>query len=311
MRERVFANGRLKLLSLVLAIAFLIFVRGERAREEIVNLQVSVRIKNIPDDRILVTPVSDKITLVVAGPRSRVRDATERRLAALDIDASRLSSGPYRFSPDQFEIPKGTKIVSIAPPEIVLEFEDRLERRVPVRVVHRALPPPGFRLESIVANPPDVLASGPRGRVDRVSSISTEEISLHATTQSFTRDALLIVNGLGVRVAPTRVQIKTIVSPIIERRRLSALPVRLLTEVDRKLLVSIEPTTLDIDVEGPVSQLTALRETDIVAVIDLRRRAFTTPTTFESAARIDNLPIDVRPVGFNPKKFRVIVSRRR
>lgn len=93
LRETVFANAKLKALSLLLAVVLWLLATLESADETVVPVMVTL--VNLPPGLILAAP-AEEISLRIAGPRTLLI-RQKWRGAALVLDCAGAGVGPVRF----------------------------------------------------------------------------------------------------------------------------------------------------------------------------------------------------------------------
>ena len=105
-------------------------------------------------------------------------------IGPLELDASRaknLGGGDFSFATnvrsDSFALSlgQGLQILKIVPDTVIISFEGRAEKQVPVRPHVTVQCAPSFRLgDSITANPKTVEVSGPEALVKKITYVETE-----------------------------------------------------------------------------------------------------------------------------------------
>jgi YbbR domain-containing protein len=136
------------------------------------------------------------------------------RLEAADVraevDLSSVHPGERTFdlTGRQVHVPQDLEVVQIIPGQFHLSFDDRATRSVEVRPRVTGSFTAGTKLGQVIADPPTIVITGPRGRVEAVEAASTDPVDVtgavtRATfmTQAYVPDPLIqVVHPIPVRV---------------------------------------------------------------------------------------------------------------
>ncbi|MGE5311552.1 MAG: CdaR family protein, partial [Nitrospirota bacterium] len=136
------------------------------------------------------------------------------------VDLKESSSGTLKIplSADNVKIPLGLDVVRVNPSTITVELEQRIEKEIPIKPEVVGLPPAGFQIARVIANPAAVKISGPESVVRSLRALSTEPISLQSL-------------GLGPQALE-----KTVEAPLV----LSPASLRMLAGQSKKAQVSVQ-----------------------------------------------------------------------
>jgi YbbR domain-containing protein len=253
-------NAALKAFSLVLAIALVVLVRGERDAVTTSTIKV---FWNPPQDRVLMNEPVDQVRVTVAGPLSRINRLERRDIAPMRIDLTRVYTSEFVFSPTLVELPPGLRVVSISPSTATLKFDKRVSKSVPVRPKVKGTPAPGYALEGAPASiPAEVVLEGAKSVVDHIDGLDTELLDVTGATGNVTREARLmpLPRFSEVRGSPVvRVAVKVVSLPV--ERTLTGLVVR--TGPD----VVADPKTVEVSVRGPRDRLERLTPESLAVAV--------------------------------------------
>jgi hypothetical protein len=112
----------LKLLSLGLALALLVVVRGERRALLTFGVPLSARLPNGLEPAV---PVPAQLRVSVSGPWARLRSLDEGELGPITVDLSRTGPGvaSWFVRPESLRVPSGVRVESVYPSQgtVVLE----------------------------------------------------------------------------------------------------------------------------------------------------------------------------------------------
>lgn len=265
LQRMVRQNLGLKLFSLVVSLGLYTVVHGSAAGQRSLYVPVVALLPADASRQVLVGDIPDKVKLTLSGSRSVLNSIEPVETVQIDLtDAPKY----YYFEPDQFGLPGGIE-VQVAPATLALEWEARLDRKLPVRVQLAGTPDPGLELASTpVVTPLRVMVQGPESSVEALNEIATEPVSLGGLPVGVHRRRLpllplpkhvSVVDGGDVTVELT-------LEPKREQRRLRRLPVAVLgTPSD----VVARPSHVDVLVAAPAGVLEDLDPEHIVPVVDV------------------------------------------
>jgi YbbR domain-containing protein len=174
--QRIFVhNFWLKLASLLLAIGLWKVVARDPIAE--VEVRVPIEFENLPDKLEIDSANSTEVRIRVRGPERVIH-----RLQAADVHAEinlvtvRPGERTFDLSSSQIHVPEDLEVVQIIPGQFHLSFDDRESRKVEVRPRVTGNFASGMRVSQVVADPPDIMITGPRHRVDAVEAAITDPV---------------------------------------------------------------------------------------------------------------------------------------
>jgi hypothetical protein len=169
----------------------------------------------------------------------------------------------------QLDFVSSVQAQDLQPRKITVQLDDWAQKTVPVVSFVQVIPEAGYQLLSEISYSPNtVVVTGPRNRVERIESISTETTSFRRLAVNFERSVNLDTTDIGV-VRLSRYSI--LVSGEVGR-----LTERVLTGVP--IVVRGDPTTnwvtippaISVTVRGPAARLSTLSSREIQAIVSPR-----------------------------------------
>jgi YbbR domain-containing protein len=121
------------------------------------------------------------------------------------------------------------------------------------------------------ASPPTVLIDGPKEALDQVSYIYTTPVDTSALTSTRVFEGVQIETSSlpeGVTVEPQAVDVLVQIKQDVFSQMFRAVPVQVLNK-DDSLTAVVSPQTIDITLEGPKEDVSALTVSDISVVVDI------------------------------------------
>src|SRR5882672_433822 len=174
-------NAGLKLISLLLAIG-LWFVVSRSPVVEVV-MKVPIEFRKVPDNLEIDSASFTEAQIRVRGPERLLN-----RLRATDVsahvDLSTVVPGTRTFDlTSNVSVPYGLDVVQVNPTQFQLSFDDRMVRSVDVHPRVTGNVAQGVRVARITAEPPSVVITGPRRRVESVEAATTDPVDASGTME--------------------------------------------------------------------------------------------------------------------------------
>ncbi len=170
-------NIAAKLLSIL--IASLLWVAIVDEPELIETVTVPVEYRNLASDLDLSPDAPNRIQLQVRGPRSRLNDVSpDKTNIVLDLTGmNQPSARTFTIQADSINLPPTVTLVRAMPSQLRVTLERRVFKDLPVAVSYED-PTAARQILSTQIDPPLVRIVGPESRVERITVLSTEPISL-------------------------------------------------------------------------------------------------------------------------------------
>jgi diadenylate cyclase len=206
--QRTFVhNIGLKVVSLLLAIGLWLVVARDPIAE--VEMKVPIEFHNLPDNLEIDSASFTEAQIRVRGPgrvihRLQVADVH----AEIDLAGVRPGERTFDLTGRQVHVPQDVEVVQMIPGQFHLSFDNRATRVVEVRPRVTGNFASGMRVAQVIADPPIIVITGPRRRVDAVEAAVTDPVDVtgamtRATfvTQAYVPDPLIqVVHPTPIRV---------------------------------------------------------------------------------------------------------------
>jgi YbbR domain-containing protein len=257
-------NLALKGVSLGLAMGLWFVIAGETTSE--IGLSVPVEMQNFPRDLELVGDPADAVEVRLRASPGIIHALVSGEVSA-QIDLAGAGEGEriVHLTPESIRVPFGVKVVRITPAILTLNFEQTLQKTVPIRPRLVGRPAPGHEVAGILSLPAEVRIAGPRSRVGEVESAFTEPVSIEGASVSVTADRNLGLEDPVLRILGTpRVRVTARVAEVEEKRAFDDLPVTV-----RGGAAAVRPGSVRVVLVGPVSALRRIRAGDVRPYVDV------------------------------------------
>lgn len=206
--QRTFVhNIGLKVVSLLLAIGLWLVVARDPIAE--VEMKVPIEFRNLPDNLEIDSASFTEAQIRVRGPERVIHrlQVTDVR-AEIDLANVRPGERTFDLNGGRVHVPQDVEVVQIYPGQFHLSFDNRKTRVVEVRPRVTGNFASGMRVAQVIADPPTIMITGPRRRVDAVEAAVTDPVDVtgamtRATfvTQAYVPDPLIqVVHPTPIRV---------------------------------------------------------------------------------------------------------------
>ncbi|MDK2854863.1 MAG: hypothetical protein PWQ41_1503 [Bacillota bacterium] len=156
-----------RVVALLLAFLMWLFVVNEQNPQDTRTILVTPELRNVPTGLVLMSEVKP-VTVKLKGRRSELYATGGPELGAyVDLTAAQEGEKPYPVR--LTSVPPEVELVQIVPPEVTVRLESIVQRQLPVELVLRGTPAPGYAAGPPVLSPVQVLIEGPRSRVKMAS----------------------------------------------------------------------------------------------------------------------------------------------
>ena len=251
-------NRLLKLLSLLLAIAFWFAVSGEERTET--SLNMNLELVNLNRNLMVTSEIPPAVQVRVVGSRSMVNNLSQARLTQT-LDLNGYKSGRHTFSlgPNSFSLPRGVQVIRIQPNPITLTLAATITRTLPIKPVLENNPAEGYELVNVNTRPSQVTVKGPSTELAELKFIPTIPIDL-----SFLKEPTVIATDLDFKnlhlalkdpvpiLADLQIGVKTMT------RTFSGIPVLIDAPATK-----VSPTQVTLTIQGPWPLVQDLKPQDL------------------------------------------------
>jgi len=284
-------NLGLKLFSLLIALLLWISVLGA---EDVTTTEEAQVFFKVPDDKILISDVPNRIKLTVTGPWATMKSWSGADIKkGIDLSGNDIGPSTVYFEESLFSLPPGLKILRINPNQWTVNLAIKAKKIVPVSPIYRGLPAKGYVVKSVVATPAMIEVEGAQSDILILDEIPTEEIDITGYRDSFTTSTIpvrLSKNIQFIEREPILVTI-TIKKDLIERT-FESIPI---TVRNSKHVTRLEPSAIPLTVMGPRQKILEMKASHVNAFLDASKEEGDLPNT-ESTREVEfeQLPDDIK-----------------
>ncbi len=267
MKDLLFRNISLKILSFFFAVSLWLFVNLKATAES--TLHIPVRWENLPSFLAVTNEVNDSVRVRVAGPRRILSHLDQQKLpVVLDLSDAKVGLSNYQINEKMIDLPPGLSVTVLPPDTIQFKFELTVTKGVEVRPRFRGKPAEGHVVEAVEALPKRIEIVGAQSEVQGISLVQTEAIDLTGRGESFETKAKVVLERPHVWPSKGQEEVEVRVSIVEEVVRKLLKRISLKVENGRGP-VRLEPPRVDVVLEGPASRIEALSPEQVVASVGL------------------------------------------
>ncbi len=262
----------LKLISLILAVLLELYFYSPDNSVSVTVLG-SIEVRNVPSSFMFINPPRGEkgipARIEIRGPRplvEQVRASTHRFEIEYPPDQPLL----YTVNVDyrQLWLPPGVEVLEVSPSNLTLEFEHKVEKKLPVEVEKTGQLPPGYRLDGITVTPDSISAQGPESELGTLQSLKTQKLNLDGVTDSRKFELALDFRGKLSQLGAHAVTVEVLVSPIPGEKSFEKVSVRVLAP--HGFAGTVEPSKVKVKLAGPKEALDKLTSASIELQADGR-----------------------------------------
>jgi YbbR domain-containing protein len=218
--RRIFVhNFGLKLISLWLAIGLWLVVARSPLSE--VEMRVPIEFQKIPENLEIDSASFTEAQIRVRGPERLVSRLRSTDVGAhVDVSAGVPGSRTFDLAPQNVRVPQGLEVVQVVPGQFQLSFDNRMIRTIDVHPRVTGNFAQGLGIAQVVADPPRIMITGPRRRVEKVESATTDPVDASGAMDraTFVTQAHVADDPLIQVVHPTPIRVTVIMERLGEKK---------------------------------------------------------------------------------------------
>ena len=299
MKDFLFKNLSLKILSFFFAISLWLFVNLKATAES--TLHIPVRWESLPSFLEITNEVIDSVRVRVAGPRRILANFEPSRLpVTLDLSDAKVGLSNYQINEKMVHLPPGLTATVLPPDTIQFKFELIVTKGVEVNPLLEGGLDEGYVVEGVEVLPNRVEIVGAQSEVQGISQVDTEAIDVTGRRESFEIKAKIVVGRPHAwpSTGQEEVEVRVAIAEKAVRRLLKQISLKV--ENPRES-IRLEPPRVDVVLEGPADKLDSVAA-DQVAVSVVLPKEGPLPESLPVKIR---LPVDGIRAVTSPEKVGV------
>ncbi len=211
----VMHNFGLKFLSLLLA-AGLWFLISPREQPAEVAVRAPIVFQHVPAHLEISSELIPEAQIRVRGPEGIIRQLQANEIQP-EIELGDATPGERTFdlTSRQVHHPRGVEVVQVVPSQLHLAFDTRLTRDVEIHPRVTGNFPGGEQIVKVDADPPRVTITGPRHRVEKIDTATTDPIDATGTRGSAVFNTNVYVSDPLVQVLqPASIRVTVLIQKV-------------------------------------------------------------------------------------------------
>ena len=268
-KEALTENLGLKALSLVVALGLAAYTRGQLDRtQRTIPVGVVLRLPQDQQRRELMTPMPANVDVTVVGTTRAIDRLIQTGMAPVELDLRDGRSENVTFEQSLLSLPPDVELKYVDPPSINLEWQDVVERTIPIQTSRAGQPAKGYEVKGLIeVDPKDIGVKGPSSLVEVLQFARLAAFDVTGLTEGVYRRRLAIDDP------PTRVQYlgpkSATVTVVVARRQTEVKFDRRGVEIVGLAHAHAIPAQVDVTVSGPPEVVATLRPDQIVPRVDI------------------------------------------
>jgi YbbR domain-containing protein len=260
-------NLGLKAFSFVLALGLTAYQRGSEDEEQrTVPVDVILRLPSQDARRELMTPPPSSIHVTVRGSTRALDQLTSAGIPSVEVDLRRGDAHAIVFEPEMFAVPPGVQVNIIDPASIDLEWQDVVERSVPIQASITGRVADGYSVQSVKVDPTSITVMGPASLVEVMQFVRLAAFDVSGKSDGVYRHPLAL-DQPGQRIqylGPASATVTVSIARQLVQRKFTRRDVNVIGPP----LAKTEPKSVDVSVTGPPEVINGLRDEMIVPRVD-------------------------------------------
>ncbi len=170
----------IKVFFLFLLLSFFIWLLVEFSKEAVSQVVFEVEYVNMPTDKMFKDKPIEEVQATVKGTGFSLLDYKSNR-KKLKIDLSKIEVKNNQINPNQYltefnsQFPNNIRILNIIPDEIPFVFDNRMVKKVPVRLRHNIKYRLGYHLVgNFIISPDSITVSGVDSDISAITEVTTD-----------------------------------------------------------------------------------------------------------------------------------------
>lgn len=303
---RLLENWPAKIIALGLAIVIVVLNNLSQIEERFFSVPLELRLS---DDVVPAEEYPNRVEIRLRGNEDEVFEIDADSIIAYADFSEHTSDGIFR-EPIEIErtgsaLSVETLEITVDPLTVTVELAEKLVKSIEVVPDIVGFPPPGYELSDYRISPTAVAIEGPRDRIDSVTQVFTEEITLAGRTDDFTESVRLVRADPLIRFpGGTVVDFRALIVESIIQRVYDQIDISVL-DLDPALTVVSPIPTGTIRVQGRQLDVDTIEIDRIGLIVDASR--ITGPGEYRVAVR-PQIPPGLVVLSIEPSQIEIVVE---
>jgi hypothetical protein len=270
-RQALFRNLWLKLLSLLFAVGFYAFIHSSQNAQRTLMVDLTVFLPPPGADRQLMTPLPNRVSVTVQGLKSQLDTLRGEDLGPIAADLTEATPRDFLFDEAMLNLPPRVTVKRFVPVSLNLAWEDIVGRKIPVQVMVVGDPEEGFEVKGEPKiEPRNVEVRGPENLLNVIQFLKVTDYDVSGLTEGDHARQLAIdppeeLAAYDATYEVSSVAVTVRVGQQLETRSFE----RLKVEVVGLTRAVTRPGVVDVTITGPPDRVAQLRPELVLPWIEL------------------------------------------
>lgn len=198
MKKLIFENAGLKISAVVVALLLWFFVTSSGQSE--MSIEVTPEFKNIPAGLGLVNNNAKTIVVTIRGQEKLIKSVRPSDVRiSVDMERAKKGEGVYYINKDEIKLPYAMKVTTLLPSSLKVKLDERITRSLRVEPLITGSPERGYRVKSVIVEPPNIVVQGLKSEVRKISLLRTEPVDISGLRESSSQEANIETSGLNIK----------------------------------------------------------------------------------------------------------------
>jgi YbbR domain-containing protein len=263
-------NVGLKAIALAFAIGLFVYLEGiNDEQQKTVPVNVILLMPRESARRDLVTQIPATIQVTLRGSARALDRLIQTGVPPVEVDLRDGERESIVFDKNMFQFGPGIEVMIIEPNSIRLEWQDVIDRRIPVQASITGQPAKGFMVKGEPeVEPTEITVRGPTSLVEVMQFARVAPFDVSGLTEARTRRLAIDAPPNRVKyLGPQNATVRVMIARRTEIQKFRERPV----EIVGLHAAVANPRTVDVNVEGPPEVVRALRPEQVVPRADLTK----------------------------------------
>ncbi|NOZ87922.1 MAG: hypothetical protein GXP49_17000 [Deltaproteobacteria bacterium] len=276
------------LLSLVISVALWAAVHLEQNTAITIDVPLAL---SLPQDKVLVTDLPDKIKVTVTGPWTQLKNLESKNLThEVDLTGFDLGTSMYYLDPNDFNLPPRTRAVRVSPSQLRISFARKISKVIPVTPNIVGQPAVGYEVRGFTCQPAEIAIEGAESEVSLLEEAVTEEVDISDRKSGLTDEVGLFLLSRNVwPKSKTKFRVTVDIEPIQSSRDFRNIRVRLAAPAKLGKLVAVPPAVM-VTLVAPTKVLSSVDPEKLYASVDLSGVSTVTASGLAKELEVEGVP---------------------
>jgi YbbR domain-containing protein len=277
------------------------------------KLDESQKIRGIPvaismPGYVLLDNKSVNVDIVLRGSQQQLNKITSNDIkVAVTVKKPKKGINKLNISEKDITLPHGVSIASIEPHTVDIILDEKMTKRVPVKLIYTGFLLDGYALNPIHIIPQEVTITGPKSLIDKPKYIKTKAIVLRKDfVEDFDCRVEVDTESKNISVTPKEVSARIEIYKEYDVRKFNNIKIKPFGYIPNITKIEIQPELAAITVSGLKNAIEIMTTDEIRPFIDISNIEKPGEYTLNVQCLLNNSAISVKEI--TPTTVNVIVK---